>query len=110
MVDDQTIDHDFDRMLLLFDEIELLIHIADDAIDANPDETLAADFFEDALVLAFAIADDGREDHQSGAVGQARSCEAIMLDGLLADWAAAVRTMRDGRCARKADADNHKSR
>src|SRR5205823_5703770 len=70
VADGEAVDDDLDGVLLVFLEVDLLVEVADLAVDTDADEPLAADLVEDALVLALAVADDGGEDHQAGAVRQ----------------------------------------
>jgi hypothetical protein len=60
----QTVDDDFDRVFRVLGELGHRIDLADLAVDAHADEALGAELHEELELLALAIDDDRREDHE----------------------------------------------
>ena len=94
MADDETVHDDLDRVLLVLREVDLLIEIAHRAIDAHADEARALRLLEDALMLAFALANQRREDQDPRALREGEDMLDDLLGALLLDRPAVV-----GQCA-----------
>ena len=92
--DDEAVDDDVDVVPLVAVEVELLVDVADLAVDADADEAGALDGLEDLLVLAAAVANDGGEQHGAGAGRLGEDGVDDLLDGLAADDLSAVRAVR----------------
>src|SRR5439155_11414355 len=93
VADDQAIDDDLDGVLLVLLELDVLAEVADRAVHAYADVAGLAGVLEHALVLALAVADQRRHDHDPGALGQLVDLVDDLLDGLLAHLAAAARAV-----------------
>ena len=92
--DDEAVDDHVDVVPLVAVEVELLVDVANLAVDADADEAGALDGLEDLLVLAAAVADDRREQHGAGAGRLGEDRVDDLLDGLAADDLPAVRAVR----------------
>src|SRR5215213_10945123 len=93
VVNDEPVDNDFDRVLLVLGQIDCLVEIAHFAIDPDAHETLSADLVEHVLMFAFAILDRRSEHHEPSAVRQAEYLRRHLLYRLASDRATAVRAM-----------------
>ncbi len=62
---DQAVDDDFDRVVLVAVHRDLVAEVVHGAVDAYAHEAGAARIFEDALVLALAVLDHRREQHDA---------------------------------------------
>src|SRR5262245_45154478 len=91
---DKAIDDNFDCMLLVLRQVELLVDVPNLAIDTNSHETLPADLVENILVFTFAVLDDGAKHHEPCSVGQTEDLGRHLLNGLARDRTPAVRAVR----------------
>ena len=66
------VDEDLDRVLAVLFEGDVVLEVAQDAVDPGPEEALLAQALEQALVLALAALDDRGQDTDLGAGGRAR--------------------------------------
>ncbi len=110
VADDDAIDDDLDGVLLGFGEVDLLVDLADLAVDADADEALAANLVEDTLVLAFAVADDGGEDHEAGAFGEGEDLARPSAGPTAGRWGDRSWDSGGGRRGRRAVSDSRRSR
>ena len=94
LADDKAIDDDFDRMLLRLVEVNLFAEVDDLAVDAHAHIAFAADVVENLLVLALLAANDLCHDQELRALGQSLKLVHHLIDRLLRDGLAALRTMR----------------
>ena len=93
--DDEAVDDHVDVVPLVAVEVELLVDVADGAVDADAHEAEALDGLEDLLVLASAVADDGREQHRARPRRLGEHGVDDLLHGLAADDLPAVQAVRD---------------
>ena len=93
--DDEAVHHHVDVVPLVAVEVELLVDVADGAVDADAHEAEALDGLEDLLVLASAVADDGREQHRARPRRLGEHGVDDLLHGLAADDLPAVQAVRD---------------
>ncbi len=91
---DQAVHDDFDGVPAVLVELELLVEVADLAVDANAHVTGAPGILEHVLVLAFPVTDDGREEHDPLAGRKRQDGIDDLLHGLTLDGASTVRAMR----------------
>src|SRR6185369_13126999 len=77
----EPVDDDLDRVLELLVEDDLVLEQALLAVDLHAREALGAELLEDVLVLALAVADDGRVDREPSALGELQD---LVDDRLLA--------------------------
>ena len=56
------VDEDLDRVLAVLLERDVVLEVAEDAVDAGPEEALLPEALEEALVFALAALDDGGQD------------------------------------------------
>ena len=87
------VDEDLDRVLAVLLERDVVLEVAQDAVDAGPDEALLAQALEEALVLALAALDDGGQDADLGAGGLLGDPLQDLLGRLGRDDPAAARAM-----------------
>ena len=94
--DDQAVDDDLDRVLLVLRPASISSSRSRTvAVDAHADEAGAAHVLEDALVLALAVARSAAPGSCSRVPsGSARTASTICCDRLLRDRPAAVRAVR----------------
>ena len=64
-LDQQTIDDDFDGVVLAFVEREIVFQVDEFAIDAGAGETVLHQLLHLFFEFAFATADDGGHDHDA---------------------------------------------
>src|SRR5262245_1160027 len=64
MVNDQTIHHRFNRVELIGVQLDLFIQVPDLAVYSYPDKTRFADILKNGLMFAFAVLDQGGQDHK----------------------------------------------
>ena len=57
-------------MALVLVEVDVLVEVVHDAVDADADEAGAARVLEHGVVLALTVADDRRQEHEAAAFGQ----------------------------------------
>ncbi len=62
----QPVDDDFDGVLLILGQARRGIDFVDCTVDAHPHEALGAQFHEQLGLLAFAVDDHRRQNHQLG--------------------------------------------
>src|SRR3972149_8739174 len=86
---DEPVDDDLDRVVLVTVHLDAVLEVVDRAVDADADEAGAAGVLEDGVVLAFAVGDDGGQEHEPLAGGQGEDGVDDLLHGLLLDRAAA---------------------
>ena len=89
----QPVDHDLDGVLLVAVEGGCFVQIVDRAVHAHAHVAGLARILEHLPVLALAVLHDGREDHIARAVGQVEQRIHHLLDGLLGDFATALRAV-----------------
>ena len=70
VMDHQPVDHDFDGVVFVARQVDVLADILHGAIDAHPDKAGLAHIFKDFLVLALAILDQRRQYLNTGTIGQ----------------------------------------
>ncbi len=85
----QAVDHDLDGVALVLVEVDGLVEVVDLAVDAHADESGAAGVLEDAVVLALAVLNHGREQHEAVARRQLEDGVDDLLHRLALDEAAA---------------------
>ncbi len=78
----QPVDDDIDRMLLRAGEPGEGIDLVNLSVHAQPDESLRAQFGEQLALLALAVGDHRREDHQPAAFRQRKDVVYHLRDGL----------------------------
>ena len=91
---DEAVDDDLDRMLLRLVKADLFTKVDDLAVDAHAHIALAANAVENPLVLALLAAHDLRHDEELRALGQGLKLVHHLIDRLLRNGLAALRTMR----------------
>ncbi len=82
----EAVHHHIDGMLLLFIQLRQLVELAQFAVDPRTNEPLGAQLFEDHQVLALALADDRRQEHQLAAFGLGQHEVDHLADGLGFQW------------------------
>ncbi len=82
---DQPVHHDLDRVVELLVQRRHLVERVDDAVDRDPGEALAADLLEHVPVLALAVAHQGREDQEPGALRERQHLVGDLLHALAGD-------------------------
>ncbi len=86
----EPVDHDRDVVLVLLVEDDVLLEPAQLAVHLHAREALGAQLLEQLAVLALAPADDGRQHHELGALGERHHLVDDLLGRLRLDRAAAV--------------------
>ena len=76
-------------------EFGWLVELIDLAVDAGADETLCHQVGHELHVLALALGDDGREQHQLRALGHGKHLVHHLADGLRLEVGAVVRATRN---------------
>ena len=96
VTDHQPVDHHLDAVLAVFLQVEpgRLVDVEHIAIDTNADKALAANLVENTLVLALAVADDRRQDHQPRVARQLEQLTRHLLHRLRHDRPPALRAVR----------------
>ena len=90
LVDDEAVHDDLDGMPVVLVEGDGLGKVADCAVNLDADKALLARVLKDVLVLALAVADDGRHQHDAAVPRQVEDGVGDLLDGLLHDRSAAL--------------------
>jgi len=102
--DPKAIDHDLDRVLLAQTECgQFAVQIVHRAIDPDPNETLGSQVPEQVLMLALALANHWRQQHQTCALGQVQAGIDHLADGL------GIQYLTVFRAARRADPGEHQA-
>ncbi|MCY1173458.1 hypothetical protein D9M73_136180 [compost metagenome] len=78
----EAVDHDIDGMFFLLVELGSFVQLIELSIDSGADKTLRAQLFENRQVLAFALADDRRQQHQLAALRFGEDQVDHLADGL----------------------------
>src|SRR5437588_6296647 len=91
----QSIDHNFDGMVLALVEGKIVIQIHDFAVDSGPLVAVLEQRFHLFLELPFAPANDRRQDHYTILRSKKHYPLHDLLSRLAADRTAALRTMRN---------------
>ena len=76
-------------------EYRRLVEFVDLAVDAGAHESLRHQILHELHVLALAVGDDRREQHQAGPLGQCEDLVDHLADGLRLEVGAVIRTARD---------------
>ncbi len=90
---DDAVDDDVDRVLVLLVELDVLVEVAQLPVDPDADEARLLRAGEELLVLALAILDERRHEHDPRPLRQRVDLVDHLLDGLALDLAAADRAM-----------------
>ena len=80
--DTQAVDHRLDRVLLVLVELRRVVEVGHDAVDARADEAVRRQLVEHVQVLALAVADDGREQHDAAPLRQRQDLVDHLADRL----------------------------
>ena len=91
---DQTIDDGFDGMAFRFGDFEIVVKRFDFAVEADSDEAVLADVFDDFRMLSLAAIDVGGENHDFKARGEGVDLAADGVGRLWMDDTTTVRAMR----------------
>ncbi len=94
LLHDQPVDHDRDVVLEALVEDDLLVEAPQLAVDDRAGVALLAHLLEQPAVLALALADDRRQDHEAGLVRERHHPVGDLLDRLTGDRLAAGRAVR----------------
>ena len=86
---DEPVDDDLDAVLVLLVELDLLIEVAELAVDADADEAGLLRAGQELLVLALAVLDERRHEHHPRPLRQPVDLVDHLLDRLALDLAAA---------------------
>ncbi|MND62028.1 hypothetical protein D3C80_533010 [compost metagenome] len=78
----EAVHHHVDRVLLLLVQLGQLVQLIEPAVHARADEALGAQLLEHRQVLALALADHRRQQHQLAALGQGQHLVDHLADGL----------------------------
>ena len=92
--DDDAVDHDLDVVLELLVERDRVGEIVELAVDPRADVAEPLRLVEDVAMLALAPLHHRRGDEQPCPFGEEQHLVRDLFDGLLADLASAVRTVR----------------
>ena len=92
--EDEAVDDDLDIVLFVLFEGNFLAEVIHVPVGADADIARAARVLENFYMLAFFAADDRRHDLHARALAQRHELVDDLVDGLLADLLAAVRTVR----------------
>ena len=90
----QPVDDDRDVVLVLLVELDLLVEPAQLAVDHRARVALGAHLLEQLPVLALALADHRRQDHEPGALRERHHVVGDLLDRLAGDRRAALEAVR----------------
>ena len=90
----QPVDHDLDRVLELLVERDLVLEQLLLAVDLHAREAFVPQLLEDVLVLALAVAHDGRVDGELRSLGELEDLVDDRLLALAGDRLAADRAVR----------------
>ncbi len=90
----QPVDDDLDRVLELLVELDRLLEQPLLAVDLDAREAVGAQFLEDVLELALAVADDRRVDGELRALGEPEHLVDDRVEALARDRASADRAVR----------------
>ena len=102
LADDDAVDHDLDGVLVLLVELDVLVQLADLAVDAHAAEALVTQVLEQLLVLSLAAEHDRREHVRAPALARLEHLVRDLVRRLAADGPAALRAMRDAdACVQK---------
>ena len=96
----ETVNHYFDLVLALFVERWNIVDVIHDAVDAQPNEALAAHGLHNLKMFAFAVPDNRSKDHQLAVLRHCKYLINHLADGLRLQWLAVIRTSRFA-CASK---------
>ena len=88
-----AVDDDVDRVLVLLVELDVLVEVAQLPVDPDADEAGLLRAGEELLVLALAILDERRHEHDPRPLRERVDLVDHLLDGLALDLAAADRAM-----------------
>ena len=92
--EDEAVDDDLDIVLFVLFEGNFLAEVIHVPVGADADIARAARVLENFYMLAFFAADDRRHDLHARPLAQRHELVDDLVDGLLADLLAAVRTVR----------------
>ncbi len=95
VADDEAVDDGLDGVHLVAVELDLLVDVVDLAVDTDADEAQLAHIFEDLLVLALAVLDQGRQEQDAAAFRHLLDGLDDLAHGLLVDLAAAAGAVGD---------------
>ena len=90
-----AVDDRFDRVLAPRVEFRRIVELDHAAVDASAHESLAAQFLEDFRVLALAVGDDGRKEHEARAFRVGEHLIDHLAHGLRREIHPVIRTARD---------------
>ena len=90
---DQAVDDDVDRVLVLLVELDVLVEVVEQAVDPDAHEAGLLRAGDQLLVLALAVADERRHEHDPRPLGQRVDLVDHLLDRLALDLAAADRAV-----------------
>ena len=91
----ETVDDDFDLVLLVAFERQLRRQVDDFTVDPGPREALPRELVEEGVVLPLAAPHDRRQHLEAGAVGELQHPVDDLLRRLARDELSAVRAVRD---------------
>ena len=94
LADDDAVDHDLDRVLELLVEPDLVIELADLAVDAHAREALGLEVLEELRVLALATHDHRRQHEGATPLSRREHLVGHLVGGLALDDATALRAVR----------------
>src|SRR6478672_1194736 len=94
MADNQAVYHHFERVNLVFVELDLFAEVAHLTVYPHTHIARPPHLLEDVAVLAFAPAHQRRQQHQPRAIGQRGDGVDDLLHRLLGDLAATDRAVR----------------
>ena len=78
----QAVDHGLDGVLLVLVELRRVVEVRHDAVDPRADEAVRGQLVEDVQVLALAVRDDRRQQHDAAALGQRQDLVHHLAHGL----------------------------
>ena len=90
----EAVDDDVDGVLLRLGELGQRVDLVDRAVHAQAGESLCTQFGEEVLLLALAVGDDRRKDHQLGVGGQSQHMVDHLRDGLRIQRLLVLRAIR----------------
>ena len=94
LADDDAVDHDLDRVLELLVEPDLVVELADLAVDAHAREALGLEVLEELRVLALATHDHRRQHEGATPLSRREHLVGHLVGGLALDDATALRAVR----------------